>query len=161
MLHPSGKPLSAVPVTGPGPRNARPPGERRLHLHAGPNYAGTDSFTYAASDGTLQSAAATVSITVTAVNDPPVAVNDAVTTPRNVAVNIAVLANDTDVDGSIAASTLTIVTSPRNGLVTKKSNGTVTYTPKRSYRGTDSFTYTVKDNGGARSNVATVTIQVL
>jgi VCBS repeat-containing protein len=157
---PSGKPLSAVPATGPAHGTLVLQANGGFTYAPAANYAGSDSFTYAASDGTLQSAA-TVTITVTPVNDPPVALNDAVTTPRNVAVNIAILANDTDVDGSIAASTLTIVTSPRNGSVTKKSNGTVTYTPKRSYRGTDSFTYTVKDNSGARSNVATVTIQVL
>jgi hypothetical protein len=89
-----------------------------------------------------------------------VARNDAATTGKGVAVNVAVLANDTDVDGSIVASTLTIGTSPRNGSVTKKTNGTATYTPKRTFTGTDSFTYTVSDNNGARSNVATVSVQV-
>jgi hypothetical protein len=157
---PSGKPLSAVLVAGPahGTLVLQPGGG--FTFTPAVNYAGADSFTYRASDGTQQSGVATVSITVTAVNDPPVAANDAVTTTRNVAVNIAILANDTDVDGTIVASTLAIATSPRNGSVSKKTNGTVTYTPRRSYVGTDSFTYTVKDNGGARSNVATVIVQV-
>jgi VCBS repeat-containing protein len=160
-VSPAGKTLSAARLAGPAHGTLALQANGGFTYTPDANYTGTDSFTYVASDGTLQSAAAAVSITVNAVNDPPVAVNDAVTTSRNVAVNIAVLANDTDVDGSIVAGTLTIVTAPRNGSVTKKSNGTVTYTPKRSYRGTDSFTYTVKDNIGARSNVATVTVRVL
>ncbi len=124
------------------------------------NFYGTDSFTYQASNGASSSAPATVSLTVTFVNQPPVARNDAATTTRGVAVNIAVLANDSDVDGTLVASTLTIATSPRNGSVSRKSNGTVTYTPKRTFRGTDSFAYKVKDDNGATSNVATVTVQV-
>ena len=124
------------------------------------NYAGTDSFTYRASNGASTSAPATVSLSVTFVNQPPVARNDTATTTKGVAVNIAVLANDTDVDGSIVAGTVAIASAPKNGSVAKQSNGTVTYTPKRTYRGTDSFKYTVKDNNGATSNVASVTLQV-
>jgi VCBS repeat-containing protein len=157
---PSGQPLSAVLVAGPAHGTLALQANGGFNYSPTPNYYGADSFTYRASDGTQQSAAATVTITVTPVNDPPVAVNDVATTSRNVAVTIAVLANDTDVDGSIVASTLTLATSPRNGSVTKKANGTVVYTPKRSFTGTDSFTYTVKDNNGARSNVATVSVQV-
>ena len=44
------------------------------------NFNGTDSFTYTASDGTAVSSVATVTMTVTGVNDVPVAVNDAATT---------------------------------------------------------------------------------
>ena len=50
--------------------------QRSLHLHAGANYNGADSFTYRANDGTADSTLATVSFTVTAVNDAPLAVND-------------------------------------------------------------------------------------
>ena len=157
---PSGKPLSAILGTGPAHGTLVLQASGGFTFTPAANYAGTDSFTYVASDGIQQSGVATVSITVTAVNDPPVAVNDTATTTRNVAVNIAVLANDSDVDGSLVASSLTIASSPRNGSVSKKSNGTVTYTPKRSFVGTDSFKYTVKDKSGARSNLATVTVQV-
>ena len=69
-----------------------------------PNFNGTDSFTYTASDGTAASNVATVTITVDAVNDAPVAVNDAATTTEETAVSGTVLANDTDVD---AGTTLT------------------------------------------------------
>ncbi len=63
------------------------------------NYTGADSFSYTIGDGQGGSATATVSVTVSAVNDAPVAVNDAATTAEETAVSIAVLANDTDADG--------------------------------------------------------------
>src|SRR6185295_492065 len=68
------------------------------------NYHGTDSFTYILNDDTIDSdSAATVSITITSVNDLPVAVNDSYTTNEDtdlvVAVDTGVVANDTDVDG--------------------------------------------------------------
>src|SRR5207248_6054999 len=61
------------------------------------NYNGADSFTYQANDGALNSGIATVSITITAVNDAPVAVNDNYTTPENTHLVVAatgVLTND-------------------------------------------------------------------
>src|SRR6185312_14330587 len=66
------------------------------------NYAGTDSFTYKASDGTADSNVATVAITVSAVNDAPVAVDDVATTSEDAAVTGNVLANDTDADAGSA-----------------------------------------------------------
>src|SRR5439155_394828 len=77
------------------------------------NYAGLDRFTFTAFDGSLY-ATGTVSITVTPVNDPPVAVNDSTSTPKNTPVLIPVLANDSDVDGDA----LTIISAtPTNGVV--------------------------------------------
>ena len=65
------------------------------------NFNGTDSFTYTASDGTAGSNVATVTITVDAVNDAPVAVNDAATTDGGHARSAATCsANDTDVDAA-------------------------------------------------------------
>ena len=51
------------------------------------DFNGTDSFTYTASDGTAASNVATVTMTVTGVNDAPVAVNDAATTDEDTAVS--------------------------------------------------------------------------
>src|SRR5207244_3575371 len=98
------------------------------------------------------------SITITAVNDAPVAVNDAVTTAEDTAVSGNVLANDTDVD---AGTTLTasLAASPAHGTVTLAANGAFTYTPAANYNGTDSFTYKAND-GTVDSNTATVTITV-
>ena len=69
------------------------------------NFNGTDSFTYKANDGTADSNTATVTITVTAVNDAPVAANDTYTTNEDTPLTVTapdVLANDTDVDGDTA-----------------------------------------------------------
>src|SRR4029079_15707860 len=117
------------------------------------NFNGTDSFTYTATDGTAVSNVATVTITVTAVNDAPVAVADAATTPEETAVNGSVLTNDTDVD---AGTTLTasLVATASNGAVTLNADGSFTYTPAANFNGTDGFTYTATD-GTATSNVAT------
>ncbi len=118
------------------------------------NFNGTDSFTYTITDGSA-TATATVSITVTAVNDPPVAVNDTASTAEDTAVTIPVLSNDSDPEGT----TLSIVgnTAAGNGVV---SCGVTdcTYTPNANFNGTDSFTYSAGD--GSFSTMATVTITV-
>ncbi len=64
---------------------------------------GTDSFTYKANDGSIQSNTATVFITVNEVNTPPVAVGDSYSTNEDTTLNIAapgVLGNDNDPDGA-------------------------------------------------------------
>src|SRR5439155_5138393 len=67
------------------------------------NYAGPDSFTYKANDGSLDSSVATVSITVAAVNDAPVAASDSYTTDEDTTLAIAapgILGNDSDIDSA-------------------------------------------------------------
>ncbi|MFT5533442.1 MAG: VCBS repeat-containing protein [Burkholderiaceae bacterium] len=122
------------------------------------NYNGPDSFTYRASDGSADSNVATVSISVTPVNDPPVAVNDNFVTGQNRTLNgPSVLANDTDVEGN--PLTATLVGGAQHGVVVVNNDGTFTYTPNKDYHGPDSFTYLAND-GAANSNVATVTLDV-
>ncbi|MGD9549317.1 MAG: Ig-like domain-containing protein [Candidatus Krumholzibacteriia bacterium] len=122
------------------------------------------TFDYVANDGTVDSLPATVTITVVAptANVPPVAVDDNASTPRNTAVVINVIANDTDADGTIdpASVALTSTITSRGGSVANNNNGTVTFTPKNGFRGTDTFTYTVNDNDGATSNLATARVNV-
>jgi VCBS repeat-containing protein len=105
------------------------------------NYSGPDSFTYHASDGTLNSNIATVTITVTPVNDAPVAVNDTYTTPEDTALVVSsvlgVLANDTDADGNPLTAVLNTTTT--NGSLTLNATGAFTYTPNANFNGTDSF----------------------
>src|SRR5436190_14118478 len=101
---------------------------------------------------------ATVSITVEAVNDAPVAVNDSYNTAEDTSVTFAapgVLVNDTDVDS--ASLTAILVSGPANGTLGFNADGSVTYTPNANFNGSDSFTYKAND-GTADSNVATVTI---
>jgi VCBS repeat-containing protein len=118
------------------------------------NFNGTDSFTYKVNDGELDSNVATVTITVTAVNDAPVAEDITVTTPEDTAIDITLIGSDVDGD----TLTYAIVDGPANGTVTIVGN-VVTYTPNANFNGTDSFTYKVND-GELDSNVATVTITV-
>ncbi len=121
------------------------------------NNNGTDSFTYTIVDGQGGSDTATVNVTITAVNDMPVALDDDVAGFEDTAVIITVLSNDSDVDGD----TLTVftVTSPTNGTVVINPDNSVTYTPDLNYFGTDSFTYTVSDGNGG-SDTATVSLTV-
>lgn len=133
---------------------------------------GTRSFTYRANDATHASAtAATVTITISA-NQPPVAVDDTATAPRRGAaaytpVVIAVLANDSDPDTAldpanvIDPATINIPTPPnKGGSVTVNADGTLSYTPARNYKGSENFTYRVRDTRGLRSNIATVRVNV-
>jgi gliding motility-associated-like protein len=125
------------------------------------NYFGNDSFTYKLKDPAgAFSNVATVSITVNPVNSPPNAAPDQVTTPEDIAINIPVLNNDTDVDNAINPSSVTINTNPSNGSAVVQPDGTVKYTPKKDYYGTDTFTYTIKDVSGATSAPGTVTVVV-
>ena len=115
------------------------------------------------SAGFAPAAAAQVidSVTVNVPAAAPVANNDSATVGANESVNIAVLANDTDVNGNINPASVTIVTPPTGGTATPNANGTVTYANTNPAVGTDTFTYTVADTGGLVSNVATVSVDVL
>jgi len=94
-------------------------------------------------------------------NQPPVAVNDTASTPEDTPVIINVTSNDYDPDGTIDPTTVTTVDDPSNGNISvNPTTGEVTYTPDLNFNGGDTFTYTVKDNDGVTSNVATVTITV-
>jgi len=124
------------------------------------NYNGPDSFTFKANDGKVDSAAATVSITITPVNDAPVAVNDGYSTNRDTPLTVAapgVLGNDTDQDGDTLTAILN--SGPSHGSLSLNANGGFTYTPTANYTGPDSFTYHARD-GSLDSNVATVAIMV-
>ena len=101
---------------------------------------------------------ATVTVGVTAVNDPPIANPDSAEVNQNASVVISVLANDTDVDVGAALVVGSVVTQPSNGLATAGS-GSITYTPNANFFGTDSFTYVAND-GMVNSNAATVTVTV-
>jgi VCBS repeat-containing protein len=121
------------------------------------NYYGTDSFTYKLNDGELDSNVATVTLTITPVNDAPVAGNDSASTLEDTAVHIAVRANDIDVDS--ASLTTILVTGPLHGSVSPASGGGFTYTPAANYHGSDSFTYKLND-GELNSNLATVSLTI-
>ncbi|QDG53115.1 tandem-95 repeat protein [Persicimonas caeni] len=120
------------------------------------DFNGSDSFTFKVTDGAGASGSATVSLTVNAVNDAPVATDDADTTVEDTAVTVDVLANDSDVEGDTLS--VAIDTQPSHGSVTVNGDETITYTPDADYVGADSFTYTVSD--ATLSDTATVAIDV-
>ena len=121
------------------------------------NYFGSDAFTYAIADGNGGSDTGSVAVTVTPVNDSPVATDDSLTTNEGTAANVGVLVNDTDVDGD---TLLTVaVSDPPHGTAAINANSTVRYTPDPGYNGADSFTYTVSDGaGGTDTGAVAVTV---
>ncbi len=94
------------------------------------------------------------------VNIAPVAVGDSAETPVDTFVHIDILGNDSDVDGSLDTSSTTIVSGPSLGGVGIDEGGNFDYTPNTGVTGEDTITYTVEDNVGETSNVATVTIYI-
>ena len=98
-------------------------------------------------------------VTATPVNTAPTAVDDATTTAEGTAVDIDVVANDTDLEGDTLQ--VTSVTMPSNGTAVIKSGSatTITYTPNAGFHGSDSFTYVASDgNGGTDTGTVTVTV---
>ncbi|MCG8607944.1 tandem-95 repeat protein, partial [bacterium] len=128
-----------------------------------PNFFGTDSFTYTvADDDSAVSNIASVTISVTDNNDQPVAVNDTTTTDEDTPVVIAVISNDSDLDGTLQPGSVAVVAAPSNGSTSvDASSGAVTYSPSANFFGVDSFTYTVSDDDGGTSNVASVLVNVV
>lgn len=125
------------------------------------DFGGSDSFTYRITDSDGDSASATVDVTVQAVNDTPIASDDAYTTDEDqalvVAVGSDVLVNDTDVDGPSASAS--VVVPPASGSLSLSANGAFTYSPNANFSGTDAFTYTCFD-GTLTSAPATVLLHV-
>ena len=121
------------------------------------DFNGTDTFTYTIGDGKGGQAIGTVTITVGAINDAPIARDDSASTPVDTAVTIFVLSNDSDPEGHQRSITSFAATSANGGVVTCTTF--CQYTPPAGYIGTDTFTYTITDSQGA-SDSATVTISV-
>ena len=120
------------------------------------DYHGNDALTYTISDGQGGQSTAQIQMTVTPVNDAPVAVNDAAATNEDTPISIAVLANDFDVDGD--ALSIVSLGAPALGVATT-DGASVLYTPAANVHGTDAFTYTIADgNGGSATAQVVVTI---
>ena len=80
-------------------------------------------------------------------------------TNKNVPVVILALANDVAPFSTLdPASILVTQLTTSNGLATANVNGTITYAPAAGFSGNDTFTYTVANIAGTRSNAATVTV---
>jgi VCBS repeat-containing protein len=149
-------PLTYAVVTGPahGTLSGVAPD---LKYTPSADFAGSDGFIFAVNDGSLDSEPATVSITVTPVNDSPVAKDQDVTTLEDKPVTIDVLRASFDANND--SLTVAAVTQGAHGSVSINEDGTLTYTPNANFYGTDAFTYTISDGKGG-TNTATVNVTV-
>ena len=133
--------VSAISYSGTGTA-AINADNARIDYTPAANFNGTDTITYTVSDGNGGTDTGTLTITVAAVNDAPVTVNDTASTNDNATLSgIMLLDDDSDVDGDTL--TLTGIPNPTNGSVTLVGN-TVTYAPTANTGTyTETLTYTV------------------
>ena len=148
-----GDPLTFAIVTQPTHGTLSGAGASRTYSPAA-NFNGSDSFTFSVNDGLATSAPATVSLTVTAVNDLPVA--NAASVSAITGQPTPVTLSGSDVDGDTL--TFVIVTSPAHGTLTG-IGPTFSYTSAANFAGSDSFSFAVSD-GQSQSSTVTVPITV-
>jgi hypothetical protein len=121
---------------------------------------GDVSFTYSVADDDGATDTATVTVSVSAANQPPTAADDSASVTAGQSTTVEVLANDQDSDGSLDASSVQVTSGPSTGTATVNGDGTITYDASTGASGDVTFTYTVADDDGATSNEATVTVSV-
>ena len=119
-----------------------------------PNFNGTDSFTFLANDGLLDSALATIDITITGSNDAPTAISQNLNTDEDIALDI-VLAGD-DLDGDTLNFNVTV--QPANGTLSGTAPN-LQYLPNADFNGADQFSFVAND-GTQDSAAATVDIAI-
>ncbi|ELA7185810.1 tandem-95 repeat protein [Vibrio parahaemolyticus] len=119
------------------------------------NFNGEATITYIVTDGDLTDEAK-VTVTVTPVNDSPVAVDDTTSIQEDTAVTIDVLTNDTDVDGDKLS--IESVSVPKEQGTVEVVDGKLVFTPAENFNGDAEITYTVTD--GQLTDEAKVTVTV-
>ncbi|HHF3003037.1 TPA: Ig-like domain-containing protein [Vibrio diabolicus] len=127
------------------------------------NETGTDSFTYTVKDALLQeSQDATVTVTIMAINDAPVAKALTINTDEDTAsAAVSARSQAEDVEDGIPTGDLALVSLPQKGQVAiDQTVGTFVYTPNANENGSDSFTYTIADSEGGVSLAATVSVNI-
>jgi VCBS repeat-containing protein len=174
-----GSKLSATLVTGPAHGSVSLNKDGSFDYTPEKDFYGEDSFTYKANDGELDSNAATVTLKVAAVNDAPVANNDAFTTDEDTATSSGnLLANDTDVEDKTPTQVSAVngsadnvgktITLDSGALLTVQADGSFKYDPNGKFEhlgngqsATESFTYVASDSEGlASKEPATVTFTI-
>jgi gliding motility-associated-like protein len=115
-----------------------------------PNYYGPDSLYYTVCDSGIPvyCDSAWVFFNITPVNDAPIALDDTASTPEDSCVQIAILANDSDIENMLVNGSLVILTGPSNGTVSIDTlNGILTYCPDSNFVGADTLVYMICDSG--------------
>ena len=139
------------------------PGSSQVQFVPTADFNGVASFDYTLDDGDSGSDTATVTITISSINDDPVAVDDTASTSEDIAILIdwsALFANDTDIDSPQVGWTVVWVGSAVDGTVVNLPGSTeVSFTPDDDFHGTARFVYTLDDGDGATDS-ATVTVTV-
>jgi len=119
-----------------------------------------DTFTYIASDGSLTSNVATVTVSVIGVNDNPIANPESYSTSEETTLTVSafagVLANDRDTEND--PLTVTVVTGVAHGTLNLIGNGGFTYTPAVDFSGNDTFVYRVSDGNSSTDATATIVV---
>jgi VCBS repeat-containing protein len=154
-------PLTAALVNGPANGTLTLNADGSFTYTPNSNFNGSDSFTYKANDGNADSNVATVSVTVTSVNDLPTAIDNTATVDEDSgATTIPVLSNDSFAPDTGETLTISAVTQGSNGVVVITGNGTgLTYAPYANFSGNDTFTYTISDgNGGTATATVNMTV---
>ncbi|WP_118972316.1 Ig-like domain-containing protein [Taibaiella koreensis] len=144
--------LNAAPVNGTLVLNA----DGTFTYTPNANYNGADSFQYRVCDADGDCDTAMVVLSITPVNDVPVAVNDTLSTNEDTPLTGNVSTNDTCGDGNCSYA---LNTAPVNGTLVLNADGTFTYTPNADYNGADSFQYRVCDVDGD-CDTATVVLNI-
>jgi VCBS repeat-containing protein len=155
-----GEPLTAIIVNETSHGSLKAGTDGSFEYRPEPHFNGEDSFTYKVSDGELDSQEVTVTIAVRAVNDPPIAKDDAYRTDEEQPLKITepgILKNDRDVEGDRLKALK--LSNPEHGILELEKDGGFVYTPDENFNGKDRFSYRVKD-GTDRSEPAVVKITV-
>jgi len=132
--------------------------DNKIAYTPNPDYNGEDSLSYQVSDALGSTDTAQVFITVNNINDPPVALDDQVSTYVNTPAEFDVVANDYDIDGDQIILN-SIETKPVNGLA-NIVDGKLRYEPNADFVGSDSLVYDITDDNGGFDS-ATVFIEVI
>jgi uncharacterized repeat protein (TIGR01451 family) len=159
-LDANGDALHALLVSGPSQGTLLLNADGSFSYTPAPDWQGTVTFTYAASDGGLTSSPVAVALTVHPVNDPPTARGDTWTGSGGQPLFVAapgVLANDTDMDGD--PLTALLVRGPARGTLVLTPAGGLTYHPPAGFVGQETCIYRASD-GQATSGEATVLLVV-
>ncbi|QDU30868.1 hypothetical protein ETAA8_60170 [Anatilimnocola aggregata] len=121
----------------------------------------SDTFTYTVRDslGNISNTA-TVAVTVTPINDIPVAGADSFTIVAGTTTALNLAANDTDAEGRLSLGSIVIVQQPTNGTIGVNANGTVSFTQNGTSVTSDSFRYTIADLDGGVSLPVTVNLTI-
>ncbi len=122
------------------------------------DFNGEDSFTWSVDDGNGGTDTGTFTITVTPVNDAPVAADGSDSVDEDTVLTGSVSATDVDLD----TLTYTVDTNVTNGVLVLNTDGSFSYTPGENFNGADSFTYTVSDgNGGTDTGTFSITVDAV